>query len=76
MKCSVCGSERLRLSRLRLSDLRRLLLFSYPIRCALCGKRTFVNSSAAIGIHRNAIARKRAFRDGRTSAHQGKGNGA
>jgi len=76
MNCTVCGSERLRLSRLHLSDLPRLFLFSYPVRCALCLQRTRVSLFAAFGIHRNAIARKRAGRHDRASAHHSKANGA
>jgi DNA-directed RNA polymerase subunit RPC12/RpoP len=76
MKCSVCGSERLRLSHLRASDLPRLLSLSYPVRCAACNERMFVSSFAAFGIHRRARARKRAAREIRHTAPHSKENGA
>lgn len=76
MYCSHCGSERLRLSRLRLSDLPRLLLFLYPVRCAACFDRAFVSLSAAFKIRRDASARKRAAGQSRSAAPHTKTNGA
>jgi hypothetical protein len=76
MKCALCGSERLHLSRLRWPDLRRLISFSYPIRCRACNERMFVNLFAAFKIHRKAVARKRAAREDHHSEPQAKANGA
>ncbi|MGB6826866.1 MAG: hypothetical protein WBE41_02400 [Terracidiphilus sp.] len=76
MKCTLCGSERLRLSRIRRADLPRLFLFSYPVRCAACFERMFVNPFAAYEIYRKASARKRAARESRHSHPHAKTNGA
>ena len=42
LSCQVCGLANFRTSHLRLSDLPRLLILQYPIRCAECRTRTFV----------------------------------
>lgn len=76
MKCTLCGSERLRLSRLRRADLPRLFLFSYPVRCAACFERMYTSLFAAYGIYRKASARKRAARASRHSDPHAKANGA
>ena len=39
--CDRCGSSRFRTSRLRLSDLPRLFLFRYPVRCLVCRRRSY-----------------------------------
>lgn len=75
MNCSLCGSERLRLSRLRRSDIPRLFSFRYPVRCAACDERKFVNLFAAFRIHRKANARRRAARESRHSESQTEKNG-
>lgn len=41
MRCHWCGSTHLRTSRFRMSDLPRLLLFQYPVRCQVCYQRGF-----------------------------------
>ncbi len=76
MKCSMCGSEKLRLSRLRRADLLQLFLFLYPVRCPACDERMFVNSFAAFKVYRQAAARRRAARAGGHSAPHTKANGA
>jgi len=65
MKCSLCGSERLRPSRLRRIDVSRLFLFQYPVRCSACYERRYVNMVSAVLIGREAKARKRAARESR-----------
>jgi hypothetical protein len=42
MKCQFCNSVALRRSRLRRSDIARLLMFQYPIRCRGCHMRVYV----------------------------------
>jgi hypothetical protein len=76
MKCTLCGSERLRPSRLHRPDLLHLFSFSYPVRCAVCYERMFVNLYDAFRIHRKANERKLAAREARQSAPQTKPNGA
>lgn len=75
MKCSLCGSERLRLSRLRRPDFMRLFMFSYPVRCVTCYERMSVSLFTALRIHRDAAARKRTARGGKHSAPSAKANG-
>ena len=38
-KCLSCGSTDLRVSRFRLKDISRLILFQYPMRCWVCRHR-------------------------------------
>jgi hypothetical protein len=76
MKCSLCGSERLRLSRLRGADLPQLFLFLYPVRCTACYERMLVNPLVALKVYRQTAARKRAAREDRRSTPHTKPNGA
>ncbi len=76
MKCSLCGSERLRLSRLHPPDLPHLLLFSYPVRCAECFERMYLNLFGAFEVRLKAGARKRAAQESRHSEAHTKPNGA
>jgi hypothetical protein len=50
--CGACGSSRLRLSRLRLSDLPRLLAFQYPVRCVSCQQRAYASLPQVIEVKR------------------------
>jgi hypothetical protein len=43
MICPRCGSNSMRPSRMRVSDLVRLLLLQRPVRCHVCLHRRFVN---------------------------------
>lgn len=43
MICTRCGSHSVQLSRIRLTDLKRLLLLQRPVRCHICLHRRFVN---------------------------------
>jgi hypothetical protein len=56
--CIACGSNRLRLSRFRLSDLPRLLAFQYPIRCVSCQERAYA-SLPWVMEHRRKRAKRR-----------------
>jgi hypothetical protein len=76
VKCSLCRSEKLRVSRLHLTDLTRLLLFSHPVRCTACYERMFLSLFAAFKIHRKAVARKQAASEGHHSEPQTRANGA
>jgi hypothetical protein len=42
LKCTECSSSKLRLSRFRLKDVKKLLRFQYPIRCRRCNRRQYV----------------------------------
>jgi hypothetical protein len=41
--CDACGSTRFRMSRLRVSDVPRLFILRYPVRCRSCHKRTYAS---------------------------------
>ncbi|KAA6462967.1 hypothetical protein DYQ86_06425 [Acidobacteria bacterium AB60] len=47
IRCRDCGSSQFRRSHLRLTDLRKLVLGRYPVRCAACMARGFVPIPAA-----------------------------
>ena len=48
MNCPYCGTPKFRTSRIRLSDLPRLALLQYPVRCRLCRERFHVGLSLAL----------------------------
>jgi hypothetical protein len=39
------------LSRFRWSDLERLALLQYPVRCRNCGRRTFIGFGLALALY-------------------------
>ena len=59
MECRLCGSNRFRLSRLRVPDLSALIFLKYPVRCRVCFKREHVSFLTALRIRR-ANQRRRA----------------
>jgi len=42
MNCLWCGSAKMRVSRLQISDINQLFLFRYPVRCRACFERDHV----------------------------------
>jgi len=50
MKCPHCGATSFRTSRIRLSDLPRLLLLQYPVRCRTCRERDFTGLMLALNL--------------------------
>ena len=52
MRCRFCGSEKLRTSRFRGTDLFRILLFEYPIRCRECNMRGYTTILQALHIRK------------------------
>jgi hypothetical protein len=56
--CGACGSSRLRLSRLRLSDLPRLFAFQYPVRCVSCQERSYASLPQVIELRRKRARRR------------------
>ncbi len=50
MRCNLCGSTTFRLSRLRVSDLPRMVLLQYPVRCRICYKRAFMSIPFALKV--------------------------
>ena len=58
MNCIWCGSPNLRNSRMRLSDLGRVPLLQFPIRCRSCEERYFAGPLDAWRVHAAAKARR------------------
>jgi hypothetical protein len=46
--CPECSSSNFRLSRLRMKDVERLLLFQYPVRCRNCHRRAYAGLPLAL----------------------------
>ena len=59
MTCVECSSSSFRLSRLRWSDLERLALLQYPVRCRNCQKRTFVGLPLALALYQARRTKRR-----------------
>jgi hypothetical protein len=53
MRCMICGSTKIRISRLRSSDLSRLLILQYPVRCRACYERFYVGIPLALNLRWN-----------------------
>lgn len=58
MRCPYCGSTSFRTSRLRLSDIARLLLFQYPVRCRACRERQFTGLTLALNLRQAGRIRR------------------
>jgi hypothetical protein len=58
MNCIWCGSPNLRNSRMRISDLSRLPLLQFPVRCLSCEERYFAGPLCAWRLHAAAKARR------------------
>jgi hypothetical protein len=57
MKCALCASSTFRTSRLRISDVVRLLLLQYPVRCKKCRERSFASLMFALNLRQASKAR-------------------
>lgn len=60
--CRTCGLSNFRTSRLRASDLSRLLLLRLPVRCLNCDERAFTSLNQFLKVRRARKARHRAHR--------------
>lgn len=58
--CDACGSTRFRVSRFRVSDVPRLFILRYPVRCIACHKRTYAFLSWIMEHKRNRAKQKQA----------------
>lgn len=58
MTCVECASSSFRLSRFRWSDLERLALLQYPVRCRNCRRRAFVGLPLAIALYQARRAKR------------------
>jgi DNA-directed RNA polymerase subunit RPC12/RpoP len=71
MKCRYCNSAIMRRSRLRLSDLARLLLmFQYPIRCRYCHNRVHVWAHQAFKLKAAIGSREQGPDEAATESHE------
>jgi len=50
MNCPHCGGASFRTSRFRLSDIPRLLLFQFPVRCRSCRERGYAGLLLAMNL--------------------------
>ena len=68
MNCSECSFSSFRLSRFRWrSDLERLALLQYPVRCRHCHRRTYAGLPLALALY-HARRAKRMHRTSDTTA--------
>jgi hypothetical protein len=58
MNCPYCGTPKFRTSRLRLSDIPRLALLQFPVRCRLCRERFHVGISLALNMLKSQKVRE------------------
>jgi len=55
--CNDCGSTQFRRSRLRMSDLRKLIQLRYPVRCTVCNARRFASIPVVLSIRQKPLKR-------------------
>ena len=48
MNCPHCGTPKFRTSRIRMTDMPRLALLQFPVRCRVCRERFHVGISLAL----------------------------
>lgn len=58
MICNDCSASSFRLSRFRWSDLERLALLQYPVRCRSCHRRTFAGLPLALALYQARRAKR------------------
>jgi hypothetical protein len=56
--CPECSSSSFRISRFRWSDLERLALLQYPVRCRHCHRRTFAGFPLALALYQARRAKR------------------
>jgi hypothetical protein len=61
--CTECSASSFRLSRFRWTDLERLVLLQYPVRCRNCRRRTYAGFTLALALYQARRARKKALRE-------------
>ena len=59
MVCTECASSNFRLSRFRWSDMERLALLQYPVRCRNCRRRTYVGLPLALALFQARRAKRK-----------------
>jgi hypothetical protein len=59
MNCPYCGNPKFRTSHVRLSDIPRLALLQFPVRCRLCRERFHIGMSLALHLKQSERVRER-----------------
>jgi hypothetical protein len=59
MNCPFCGTPKFRTSRVRVSDIPRLAVLQFPVRCRLCRERFYVGFSLALHLLQSQKVRER-----------------
>ena len=59
MNCPQCGSNHLRTSRIRPSDIPRVFLFQWPVRCRVCRERSYIGFVLALNLKQSEKVRRR-----------------
>jgi DNA-directed RNA polymerase subunit N (RpoN/RPB10) len=57
IRCHDCGSKQFRRSRIRLKDLKKLLVLKYPVRCYSCYARGYAPVFAVFSGDRKPMKR-------------------
>jgi hypothetical protein len=64
LRCRICGFSDFRTARFRRSDIARLLLLQYPVRCRNCRERAYAFVLRVFKIRRDAEIRHSETRHG------------
>jgi len=72
MNCPYCGTPKFRTSRIRFSDLPRLALLQFPVRCRLCRERFHVGMSLALHLAQSQRVREAEQAKDRRDKYKGK----
>jgi len=57
LRCLDCGSTQFRRAHLRASDLTKLVLVRFPVRCAVCYARRFASIFTVLSIKQKPLKR-------------------
>ena len=74
MNCPYCGTPKFRTSRVRFSDIPRLALLQFPVRCRLCRERFHVGISLALHLLQSQRVRVNEVSELRREKFKGKDN--
>jgi hypothetical protein len=72
MNCPYCGTPKFRTSRIRFSDVPRLALLQFPVRCRLCRERFHVGISLALHLKQAERVREDEEAEVRREKYKGK----
>ena len=72
MNCPYCGTPKFRTSRIRFSDIPRLALLQFPVRCRLCRERFHVGMSLAMHLSQSQRVREAEEANERREKYKGK----